>query len=389
LLAVLHFSPDSAAAHALLAEVYRAEGQPNRQLQELQEALRHNPGLLDARLKLATGLMSMKQAAAALGVIDAAPESQKKQVAWVLGRNWALLSSGNLQEARAGVTKVLQMGRTPEAVFQEAELRFLEHDYAGAKNSVDELLKRDLTDANVLQLMMKTYIARRELSAGMDRLRSIASAKPGSALLQQQLGEWLRRTGDSAGARKAFENAKAADPKYIPADLTLAQMDIEEGHYGASRDRVQAVIAADPKNIPALFLEAGASEGAGDHEASIAAYRAVRNLDRSNVIAMNNLAYQLAAGSPDEALALAQKAAELAPDNPSIQDTLGWIYYRKGLYSMAVSVLRKAIDKESNPRRQYHFGMSLVKSGDVRAGEKIVAEAVLKDPNLVKTEGIW
>ena len=121
----------------------------------------------------------------------------------------------------------------------------------------------------------------------------------------------------------------------------------------------------------------------------VARYRAVLAIDASNLIALNNLAYELAAGSPDEALKLAQQAAEIAPDRPDIQDTLGWIYYRKGLYSMAVPHLKTAVDKEPNPRRQFHLGMSYLKIGDQTNGQKIVREALLKDPNLLKTEQGW
>jgi len=386
---VLHFSPDSATAHFLLAGAYRVEGQPNRQQQELQEALRLNPGMLQARLMLEVSFLSAKQAKTALEIMDQAPEPQKKHVLWTLGRNWALLSMGNVQEAKAGIDRALAQGRPPEAVFQNAVLQLLQHDYTGARANLDELLRRDVTDANVIQLLMQTYVDKQELAKGVDRLREIAASKPRSASLQTLLGEWYNRAGNPAAARKAFESAKAADPKFAPADLALAEMDLGEGHNELARERLRAVIASDPKNVPALLMAARADDAAGDRAAVIARYRAVLDLDRSNLIAMNNLAYSLAADDPDQALKLAQQAAETAPDSPNVQDTLGWIYYHKGLYSMAVRYLKNAVDKEANPRRQFHLGMSYLKMGDQTTGQKIVREALQKDPNLAKTEQGW
>jgi tetratricopeptide (TPR) repeat protein len=353
------------------------------------ETLRLNPGLLQARLILATSFLAARQAQSALEIIDQAPEPQKKQVPWKLAHNWALLSMGNIQEARAGIDQLLQEGRTPETVFQNAALRFVERDYAGARASLEELLKRDVMNANVIQLLMQTYSARQELAKGLDRLREIAAAKPQSALLQNLLGEWYKNAGNSAGARKAFESAKAADPKFAPADLALAEMDIQEGRNAAARERLGTVIAGDPKNVLALLLAARADDAAGDRASEIAKYRAVLDVDRSNLVALNNLAYSLAADDPDEALKFAQQAAEKAPDSPNVQDTLGWIYYRKGLYSMAVRYLKTAVDKESNPRRQFHLGMSYLKVGDQSTGQRIVREALQKDPNLAKTEQGW
>jgi predicted Zn-dependent protease len=79
----------------------------------------------------------------------------------------------------------------------------------------------------------------------------------------------------------------------------------------------------------------------------------------------------------------------MAPDSPYVQDTLGWIYYRKGLYSMAVRSLKTAVDKEATPLRQFHLGMSYLKVGDQATGQKIVTEALKKDPTLAKTEQGW
>jgi Tfp pilus assembly protein PilF len=121
----------------------------------------------------------------------------------------------------------------------------------------------------------------------------------------------------------------------------------------------------------------------------VASYRSVLNIDPSNLIALNNLSYALARENPDEALTLAQHAAEIAPDSPTVQDTLGWIYYRKGLYSMAVRYLETAVNKDATPQRQFHLGVSYLKAGNQAAGQKIVREALQKDPNLVKTEQGW
>ena len=93
--------------------------------------------------------------------------------------------------------------------------------------------------------------------------------------------------------------------------------------------------------------------------------------------------------TPDQALTLAQRATELAPEDPGVQDTLGWIYYRKGLYSMAVRYLKTAVEKGPNPRRQFHLGMSYLKVGNQATGQRIVLEALQKDPNLAKTEQGW
>jgi Tfp pilus assembly protein PilF len=97
----------------------------------------------------------------------------------------------------------------------------------------------------------------------------------------------------------------------------------------------------------------------------------------------------LASVDADEALKFAQKAAEIAPDTAAVQDTLGWVYYRKGIYSAAVGYLKKAVAKEPTPRRQFHLAMSYLKSGDQDLGQRMLKTALQQDPNLPKTEQGW
>jgi tetratricopeptide (TPR) repeat protein len=80
----------------------------------------------------------------------------------------------------------------------------------------------------------------------------------------------------------------------------------------------------------------------------------VLELDNNNPVALNNLAYYLARETPDEVLRLGQRALELAPENPGIQDTLGWIYYRKGIYGLAAEHLKTAAKRDPTALREFH-----------------------------------
>ena len=82
-------------------------------------------------------------------------------------------------------------------------------------------------------------------------------------------------------------------------------------------------------------------------------YRKALELDGRNMMALNNLAYILLeyANQPDEGLMFAQKAAEVAPDSPVVQDTLGWAFYRKGMYADALKYLERAASKQRLVRR--------------------------------------
>ena len=90
-------------------------------------------------------------------------------------------------------------------------------------------------------------------------------------------------------------------------------------------------------------------------------YRAALDVNPEFAPAANNLAYLLADQNRDlnEALGLANIAKKANPEDPSIADTLGWVYFKRGLYPNAVSELTFAAEKlPDNATVRYHLGMS-------------------------------
>ena len=110
-------------------------------------------------------------------------------------------------------------------------------------------------------------------------------------------------------------------------------------------------------------------------------------LDSSNLIALNNLAYALEGSQPDEALKYAQQAGELAPDSPTVQDTLGWAYYCKRNYEPAIRYLKTAVEQDGTPRRKFHLGLAYLKAGNQDLGQTMLSAALEADPTLAKTQG--
>jgi Tfp pilus assembly protein PilF len=386
---VLQFKADSAQAHFALGEVYRMEGQPRNQRQELNEALRLNPSLLGARLALTRNFFQTNDPKSALEVLDQAPEQQKRMAAVVVERNWGLFAAGNFKEMRAVLDQALKVTRFPELLIQDAVLKMHDGDYMGARVDADEVLSRAPEEVRAARILADSYAAQKQPEKGLQRLAELAAGHPQSAPLHNLLGEFEMANGKRVEARQAFEAAKAANPGFFQADMALANLDYQEKRSQEARGHLANVLQANPRNIPAILMLASIEGDAGNRDAAIARYRAALEIDPTNLFALNNLAWTLAKDKPDEALRYAQQAVEIAPDNATVEDTLGWIYYQKGIYRMAVDYLKNAVARESTPRRQFHLGMCYIKTGDRELGQKTLNAALLKDPNLLKTEQGW
>jgi len=386
---VLQYKSDSAQAHFALGEVYSAEGHPRNQRQELTEALRLNPSMLAARLALVRNYFLANDPRSALEVLNQTPVQQKTMLGVIVERHWALFAAGNFQEMRASLDQALKAARNPELLIQDAVLKLHDRDYLGARVDADAVLALIPDEVRAARILADSYTAQKEPLKAFERLRELADGHPHSAPLHNLLGQFEMANGKRVEARQSFEAAKAADPAFFQADLALANLAMGEKRIDDARRHLSAVLQVHPQNIPALLMLASIEGDAGNRDDAMAKYRAVLEIEPTNVFALNNLAWTLAKENPDEALQYAQQAVEAAPDNATVEDTIGWIYYRKGVYRMAVDYLKNAVAKESTPRREFHLGMCYMKTGDRELGQKILSTALQKDPNLVKTEQGW
>ncbi|MNN01565.1 bacteriophage N4 receptor, outer membrane subunit [compost metagenome] len=89
------------------------------------------------------------------------------------------------------------------------------------------------------------------------------------------------------------------------------------------------------------------------------------------MVALNDLAWAYQQEKDPRAQATAEQALKLAPGNPAVLDTLGWIVLQQGDVKRATALLRKAADlAPKSPEVQYHLGAALAKSGDKGGARK-------------------
>lgn len=382
----LHFRPDSYQAHYLMAQVHRARGAAMQQRQELGEVLRLRKDYLPARLQLARALVGSGSAQAALDLLDDrdVPQQQKTNLQYIVQRNWALIVLNRTEDARKELDRAMAQVKAPELLFQDASLKYSQKNYTAARTSLVEALNKSPEDLRMLRLLVATFAAEKRPAEAVRTIQDYAAQHPKSVPVQQFLAELLMANGQRDQARAILQTIKAANPRWAPADLALAQLDLADGKLNDANKGLTAVLVEQPNNLAARLMLATVEEKAGNHPAAIADYKKVLETQPNSVFALNNLAFDLAeyTNQPDEALKYAQKAAELAPDTPAVENTLGWVLYRKGLYSVALPHLEKADNQEPSARRKCHVALAYLKLGDQERGEKYLQAAIKMDPNL-------
>jgi len=129
-----------------------------------------------------------------------------------------------------------------------------------------------------------------------------------------------------------YEAARAKFPEYLPTYILLGQVYEYVGKVDRARQTYQDALKVDPNS-----------------------YQSLSSLARL---------YADHGGSLSDALELAQKAKAEQPDDPGVNDTLGWIYYKQGLYRSAVPALESAVTKNPQVAKfQFHLGMAYLAAG--------------------------
>jgi Flp pilus assembly protein TadD len=141
----------------------------------------------------------------------------------------------------------------------------------------------------------------------------------------------------------------------------------------------------DSKPVAALTLAGIILQAQGKNDDARARFERVMAIDGSAPVAANNLAWMLAesGGNLDVALQLAQTAARGLPQSAEVSNTLGFVYYKKGLHSLAIPPLKASADKEpSNPMYQLHLGLAYAKNGNSAGARAALEKALALNPNV-------
>ena len=137
-------------------------------------------------------------------------------------------------------------------------------------------------------------------------------------------------------SKRRLEVARAGAPGTPPKALALvlrAESHLARDDKAAARADLERAVTLAPAMVGPHLQLALLYEEAGEGDRAIDHYRRILpELQPRNAVALNNLAYGLAIHrkAPADGLPFAQKAATLAPNDPAMIDTLGWIQHLLG-----------------------------------------------------------
>ena len=253
-----------------------------------------------------------------------------------------------------------------------------------------EVLGRNPDDerdpSRALLILSQLAEERGDLAGALQWLDKVPEGTDPQTLFNSQLrrAQLVAKQGDLAGARRLLTGLKPSEPaRQAQVAVAEAQLLREANQLQEAYVLMEAAAKRFPKNPDLLYDFALLAEKLDRVEVMEAQLREVMVQAPDNHHAYNALGYSLAERNVrlQEAYGLVAKALEMAPDDPFIMDSMGWVHYRMGNLAEAEKFLRRAYGLRRDPEIAVHLGEVLWQKGEKTAAQQLWREARAKDPD--------
>lgn len=246
---------------------------------------------------------------------------------------------------------------------------------------VDQLkivFEKDPDSLGGLALMARVALQQEDFDQAEDYSNKILSLYP-----KNSLGYEL--SGDSWAGRKEYERAKlqyreAWENRHssglaIKIATVAARTDDQAGI-----ETLRSWTDGHADDIKAKQVLAALLMEQGEMQESAKIYEGILDEYPDDLSALNNLAVLYQRTQNPKAAELAEKVYRIAPENPGIQDTYGWILVQEGKLEKALGVLKSAVNALPNLAEvKYHYAAALIKSGHREEGTELLKDVLNKD----------
>lgn len=376
--------PENQNIRLSLAQLYEQNDQKEEALalvDDLAEELDYPAEVITLEAQL---LESMDRADEALDLLHKGvrrhPES--RQLRFMLGRR--LVAQEELEGAREQFNAIIKHNPDDLEILYSLSLINLEMNRLNeARRHLQVLAQQDFRPNDVHYYLGYISEQNSENEAAINHYLKVDAG--GNFLpAQRDLTELMIRTGRYDEARQRLQRLRYTSPEYnLPLLGMEASVLLDEGYNTEAGRLLDSALTVYPNNLQLLYLRSVLSTERNDLALMEQDLRRIIELNPDSPVAYNSLGYILADRTEryEEAYDLIMTAYEMAPNDPSIIDSLGWVQYRLGMLEAARENLETAFSLFPDPEVAAHLGEVLWVLGEKRQANRIWENALDEQPD--------
>lgn len=363
--ALLKKDPKNGLALLALAELAASSGATNNEVARLLgNAVAANPSDSTARLLLIDFYLRKRDlknaSSAAQNAVAALPESPT--LLDVLGRTQQL--SGELNQAIATYNKLASMQPlSPQPYVRLADVYIADKNTDAAIASLRKGLDIAPDFVQAQRALIGLELDRKDLQAALSTARTVQRQRPKEAVGYLLEGDIYASQTDWVNAATAYwSGLKQNDVPELAIKLHKALM--ASGKSAEANTLSSSWQRAHGSDVTFLFYLGDGAIARKDYGSAEKYYASIAKLQPSNAVAYNNLAWVSAKLGKGNAIAYAEKANILLPNQPAFMDTLSMLLGEKGEFARAQEIQTKVIELQpSNLQFRLNLAKIYLKSG--------------------------
>ncbi len=361
---LLKKAPAESRAWLALAALDAHEKNETAYLQHLEQAKKANSKNPQAHIMLSRYWLEKRDAGKALSAArEALDATGRIEFNEFIGLAQLMQKdSGNAQATFTRWAK--DSPNNPMSHFRLAQSQILVKDNKGALASLDKAiaLRADFVDALSSKGLLLGQMGRSEEAIKIARILQSKAPKAATGYLVE--AETLFNAKKYAEAGKLFAKAAQVAGQGQPLGRAFQAYALA-GQAAEGESLLQQWLKAHPADAGVRHQLALVQLNAKRLKESAEQYQILVKGNPKDFVAFNNLAWLLSELKAPNALSVAQQAYQLNPENPGVQDTLGWILVNQGQARQGLELLKKAFAKAPNELDiHWHLAAAYYKAGD-------------------------
>jgi putative PEP-CTERM system TPR-repeat lipoprotein len=379
--------------HVAIAELASLRLKAGAELKDVQaslmEAIKIAPDEAAPRLKLVEILSTRRQVKAALSAAQEAAAALPSdiQVLDALGR--MLWADGNGQQALVVFRKILSIDPNQAVAYTRmAELQLAEGNKSAAVASYRRAVEINPRLGEARTKLVNLLVDNKRTKEALEISADLQKREPHSAAGYLLEGAVQRKLGNHEASAAAYRRGlkDARDPGDLPLNYFVALL--------AAKNWKQAEgfaiehLTRHPEDGAIAYNLAEGYFIQKDYRQAETYFAKALALRPDHVPSMNNLAQQLLLQGKPGALTLAQRAAQLAPDLPAVQDTLAAALAADKRWPEALAAQKQAVRlAPGDPALRLGLAKLALQSGDkALAREELSRLAAMGSRNPLQDE---
>jgi tetratricopeptide (TPR) repeat protein len=289
-----------------------------------------------------------------------------------------------LAEAREQFREAERLVRTDsQAPYAIGLLSLQLEDYADAQQAFTRALKQNYREPTAV------YLGLGQAAEGLKRYDEAIGWYQ-----KVDAGDWVRAQLKIAtlisrqqGLAAGREYLQRIEPRSTDDSIQMVQVEAQllrdAKAWKDTYDLLTEAVAKYPDSYEILYDRAMAAERVERLDVMEADLRKVIRMKPDYAHAYNALGYTLVEKTQRlaEARELIEKAYKLAPEDPFILDSMGWVHYRLGNTAEALKHLHTAYNVRPDPEIAAHLGEVLWRAGQHDEAQKIWRAALTENPD--------